>query len=83
MIANNPMMQLIGALRKQQDPAAFMINLMQSQMGNNPLVANFLKIAQGGPANANELHSIAQNLLREQGFDFDKEFSDFRQILGL
>lgn len=42
---------------------------------NNPIISNLIKMAQEG--NTQEIENIARNMFKEQGRDFDKEFSEF------
>lgn len=42
---------------------------------NNPMLSNLIQLAEQGN-NAN-LEAFAQNMLKERGRDFNKEFSDF------
>ena len=49
----NPMIQLIGAMRNSANPEQFMLNLLTSQAGNNPILANILELAKGPNPAAN------------------------------
>ena len=33
--------------------------------------------------NGQEIEKIARNIMTEQGYDFDKEFNNFKQMMGL
>lgn len=76
----NPM-QLISMIRNGQNPQQLVMNLLEQNMGNNPMGQNLLKLAKEGKTN--EIEQIARNLVGQQGVDFDKEFANFKQMMGL
>lgn len=76
----NPM-QLIQMIRSGQNPQQLAMNLLQQQMGNTPMGANLLNLAKNNKTA--DIEQIARNLAKQQGIDFDKEFTAFRQMLGL
>lgn len=80
MTTNNDFMQLMQFIRNSQNPQQFVMNMVEERMGNNPLFKNLLTLAKEG--NGHEVETIARNMLKEQGLDFDKEFSNFKNILG-
>ena len=75
----NPM-QLIGMMRRSGNPQAFMMNMLQQNM-NNPLLTTLLSLAQQNDTQG--IEQIARNVVQERGLDYDKEFEDFKQQLGL
>lgn len=76
----NPM-QLIQMLRNGQNPQQLAMNLLESQMGETPMGQNLLNLAKNG--RSADIEHIARNLAKQQGIDFDKEFTAFKQMLGL
>lgn len=76
----NPM-QLIGMLKKGGNPQQMMINMLEQNAGNSPMGANLLALAKSGDTSS--IEAIARNMCKEQGVDFDKEFANFRNTLGL
>lgn len=76
----NPM-QLIQMIRSGQNPQQLAMNLLQQNMGNTPMGQNLLQLAQNGQTA--DIEQIARNLAKQQGIDFDKEFANFKQMLGL
>lgn len=76
----NPM-QLISMIRNGGNPQQMMLNMLQQQMGNSPMGENLLQLAKEG--NGAEIERIARNVCQQRGLDFDKEFSTFKQSLGL
>lgn len=68
----NPIQMLQTFFKKGMSPQQ-----MVGQMGNqNPMITNLIKMAQNGDSQGVE--NFARNLFKEQGRDFDKEFSEFR-----
>lgn len=76
----NPM-QLIQMLRSGQNPQQLAMNLLENQMGSTPMGQNLLNLARNG--RSADIEQIARNLAKQQGIDFDKEFTFFKQMLGL
>lgn len=76
----NPM-ELIQMIRNGQNPQQVAMNLLQQSMGNTPMGANLLNLAKNN--NTAEIEQIARNIAQQRGIDFDKEFTAFRQMLGL
>ncbi len=76
----NPM-QLISMLRGGGNPQQLVMSLLQNEMGNTPMGQNLLSLAQKG--DAPQIEEIARNICKQKGVDFDKEFSAFKQLLGI
>lgn len=76
----NPM-QLIQMLRNGQNPQQLAMNLLENQMGSTQMGQNLLNLARNG--RSADIEQIARNLAKQQGIDFDKEFTFFKQMLGL
>ena len=68
-------------LKGNSNPQQFIYNMIAEKTNGNQLFANLLSLARAGKGN--EIEMIARNIMREKGFDFDKEFSSFRRTLGL
>lgn len=76
----NPM-EMMQLLRQSNDPQQLVYNLLKEKGGNNnPFFANLISLGEQGKQN--EILEIARNSMKEQGRDFDKEFMDFRKMLG-
>ena len=58
------------------NPQQLLMNILQSQQNNNPIIQNASNLAQNG--NISALEMLARNLARQKGLDFDKEFSNFK-----
>lgn len=77
----NPMMRnFMSMLRTGGDPQKMVMTMLNMRAEGNPMLQNLLALAQQG--DANNIESIARNMLRSQGFDFDKEFGEFMQLLN-
>lgn len=76
----NPM-QLIQMIKSGQNPQQLLMSVLQQQASQNPMSANLLQLIQNG--NFGGIESIARNLAKERGIDFDKEFSAFKQQFGV
>ena len=77
----NNSFELISFLKKNSNPQQCVMNMLKEQSGNNPMLQNLLKLAEQGKTK--EIVQIAKNTFKEQGRDFEKEFSDFRKNTGL
>lgn len=76
----NPM-QLLAMIRQGQNPAGMLTQLVQNQMGGTPLGDNLIKLMQNNDTKG--IENVARNLCQQRGMDFDKEFAQFRQQMGL
>lgn len=72
----NPM-QLIQLIKSGNNPQQLLMNILQQQGNNNPILNNAAGLAQKGDVSA--LWMIARNIAQQKGLDFDKEFSSFKQ----
>lgn len=68
----NPMQMLQNFLIKGLSPQ----KIVEQMVGNNPMVANLIKMANAGDTDGVE--KVARNMFKEKGRDFDKEFSEFK-----
>lgn len=76
----NPM-QIMQQLRMINDPSAFAMNLLEQNSVNNPFVQNIMNLAKNNQTQ--EIENIARNTFKEQGRDFDEEFSMFKKMMGM
>lgn len=81
MTTNMNPMQLISMAKQSQNPKQFVYNIVENNMGSNPLFANLLNLAKSN--NTAEIETVARNIFKEKGLDFDKEFNAFKQNFGL
>lgn len=75
----NPM-EIMQLLKQSNNPQQLVYNLLKEKGGNNPFFANLISLGEQGKQN--EILEIARNSMKEQGRDFDKEFMNFRKMLG-
>lgn len=76
----NPM-QLIQMIQSSQNPQQFAMNMIKERMGQNPMFNNLFALAEQNKTA--EIEAVARNMCREKGMDFDKEFNNFKNMLGL
>ena len=74
----NPI-QLIQLIKGGRNPQQLIMNILQQQGNNNPILQNATKLAQNG--NTSALEMIARNLAQQRGIDFDTEFANFKSHL--
>lgn len=77
----NSIMQFIQMMRSGSNPQEMIMNMLQQQAGNTPVGQNLLRMAQNNDGKG--IEQFARNLCAQRGFDFDKEFTAFKQKLGL
>lgn len=76
----NPRMQMfMQLLRNKDNPQQLVYVMLSQQAKNNPMLSNLLTLLQEG--NGATIEQIARNMMKAQGFDFDKEFNDFKSLI--
>lgn len=76
------MAQMVQAVQKcNNNPEQLLTNLLQEKLGNNQLCVNLVQLAQA--RDGKQIESVARGLCQQQGLDFDKEISTFRQIFNI
>lgn len=75
------MMQLISMIRGGQDPQQLVMSMLEQRVSSTPMGQNLLTLAKANDSAG--IEQIARNLLQSQGMDFDKEFTSFKQTMGL
>ncbi len=75
----NPIEQMMQMVKMRQNPEQMMLQFLQQQ--NNPMSQNLLSLAKAN--NTQDIEKIARNICQQRGVDFDKEFTAFKQSLGL
>lgn len=81
MASNMNPMQVMQFIRNSGNPRQMMMNMLEQQSGNNPMMANLLNLAKQNKTS--DIEQIARNMLKEQGKDYDKEFANFKRMFGL
>lgn len=69
---NSPM-QMLDILRSFKSPKDAVLSMIRQN--NNPMLKNLVEMAEKGDSKGVE--EFARNLYKQQGRDFDKEFSTF------
>ena len=72
---NNPVEAIKGML-SSMNPQQVVMYLIGNN--TNPIVKNLIQMAQNG--NTKEIEEFARNMYKEQGKDFDQEFSNFMNM---
>ena len=80
MTTNPNMMQFIQMMKAARNPQQAVINMLENQVGQNPMAKNLLELAKRNDAKGVE--NVARNIMKEQGLDFDEEFNNFKQMFG-
>jgi hypothetical protein len=81
MQVNPTAIQLLQMIQKGANPQQLVISMLEQQSANNPMIGNLLNLAK---KNDNQgIEQVARNIMSSQGKDFEKEFNDFKNTLGL
>lgn len=81
MAYNVDPMQLILQIKNGRNPQQLIMGILEGEAANNPVMGNLLQMAKEN--RTADIEQFARNLAKEQGIDFDKEFSKFkRQYFG-
>ena len=70
----------LNMIKSGYNPEQIMMNILETRMKGTPMGDNLINLARQG--NTKEIEKIARNLTYQQGIDFDKEFSNFKQQFG-
>lgn len=70
----NNIVMLKNFMKSGGNPQKF----VQSMVNSNPIIGNLSKMASEG--NNKGVEAFARNMFKEQGRDFDKEFSQFKEM---
>lgn len=69
----NDMISFIKSMFGKMNPQQIVMNILKNN--SNPIFSNLISMAQKGDSNSVE--NFARNYLRENGKDYDTEFSNF------
>lgn len=75
------MNNILSMIKNGGNPQQIMMNLLETQMKGTPMGDNLINLAKNG--NTQGIEEFARNYLKQNGKDFDQEFSAFRQNFGL
>lgn len=72
-------MNPIEFIKGIKNPKQFVMNMLKQNQ--DPMATQLIQMVKNG--NTNQIEQFARNAFKQQGRDFDKEFSNFmRQIKG-
>lgn len=71
-------MDLIQMIRNGQNPQQLVLSLLSQA---NPFEANLLELAKNDDTAG--IEQIARNIAQSKGLDYEKEFTNFKNMLGL
>lgn len=72
---------IIQLIKAGKNPEQFLMNMIQNSLGNTPMGENLLNLAQSHDEAS--IEKIARNICAQKGLDFNKEFTAFKNNLGL
>lgn len=75
------MNDILSMIKNGGNPQQIMMNLLETQMKGTPMGDNLINLAKSG--NIQGIEEFARNYVKQNGKDFDQEFSAFRQNFGL
>lgn len=75
---NNPIQIIKTLLGKKQNAQQIAMQLIGQN--NNPMLNNLITMAKNGKTQ--EIESIARNMFKEQGRDFDAELKDIQNLVN-
>ena len=81
MMPINSPMEIIAAIKNGQNPQQLLMNILEGRMGQTPMGKNLLALAKNNDTKG--IETVVRNLFNSRGVDFDKEFSAFKQMLGV
>ena len=67
---------ILSMIKNGGNPQQIMMNLLETQMKGTPMGDNLINLAKSG--NAQGIEEFARNYVKQNGKDFDQEFSAFR-----
>lgn len=72
---------LFNMIRNSTNPQQLVLMMLESRIGNTPFGKNLITLAKENQTQ--QIEQIARNMLKSNGKDFDKEFNEFKNSLGL
>lgn len=72
---------LIQAIQNGQNPQQLLMGILEQRMGGTPMGDNLLLLAKEGKGA--DIERIVRNMYAQSGRNFDLEFSQFKNFLGL
>ena len=72
--------KLIQPIKNGANPQQLIMGVLKGEMANTPMGKNLLELARQNKTA--DIEQIARNICAQNGVDFDKEFSSFKQSIG-
>ena len=69
--------ELLAQIKNGKNPQQLLISILEGEASQNPIMGNLLTMAKEN--RSADIETFARNLAKEQGIDFDKEFSQFKK----
>ena len=76
---NTPLNIIKNFIKQQGNPKELLLNFM-NQNNSITMINNLIQMAKRGEYS--EVENFARNAFKEQGRDFDKEFSEFKNFIN-
>lgn len=74
-------LEIVQMIRSGRNPQEIAMSLLESNYSNTPLGNNLIAMAKRKDSAG--IEQVVRNIAQSRGIDFDKEFTAFRQLLGL
>ena len=75
-------MNMLMQIMQGKTPQQMILNyLQQSQIGSTPMGQNLMQLTQKGDYGA--LEQIAKNICQQKGLNYEEQFRNFKQSLGM
>lgn len=78
---NNLPMQIIQMIKNGGNPQQIVLSMLEQSSAGNPVIENLVNLAKNNDKKG--IEDFARNMFKERGLDFDKEFTTFKNYLGL
>ena len=78
---SNPMMAILNMMKNGGNPEQIVLSMLQERAAGNPMLETLLQMAQNGDSQG--IEQFARNVVKENGGNFDQQFSNFRKTLGV
>lgn len=78
---SNIPIQIIQMIKNGGNPQQIVLSMLEQSSAGNPVLQNLLQLAQNNDKQG--IETFAKNMMKERGLDFDKEFTAFKNLLGL
>ena len=74
-------MQFMQMMKAARNPQQAVMNMLENQVGQNPMAKNTIEMAQKGDMNG--IEQMARNLCKEKGINADEIYNSYKQKFGI